>query len=197
MGGFWKAPARRSELARALGLAALAGLVATGLVFALAPQADVAGSSLFFADGRFLGATPGARAYRLTLYWLPTAALVFSALAWLVRLARGPERLTAWIDGRRMAFLVLSLALGPGLIVNVGLKDHSGRPRPLQSQAFGGPIGRFGPGGAFDGACPKNCAFVSGEVAATAWLVGAGRASRRRRWRGLALVGAALLAHRC
>jgi membrane-associated PAP2 superfamily phosphatase len=35
-------------------------------------------------------------------------------------------------------FLVLLLALGPGLLVNALFKDHWGRPRPREVQQFGG-----------------------------------------------------------
>ncbi len=35
-------------------------------------------------------------------------------------------------------FLVLLLALGPGLLVNTIFKDHWGRPRPREVQQFGG-----------------------------------------------------------
>lgn len=37
-------------------------------------------------------------------------------------------------------FLVLLLALGPGLLANTILKDHWGRPRPRQVQEFGGKL---------------------------------------------------------
>ncbi|HET9552245.1 MAG TPA: phosphatase PAP2 family protein [Anaeromyxobacteraceae bacterium] len=47
-----------------------------------------------------------------------------------------PARLHAW---RRPAlFLVLAAALGPGLVVNVALKDHWGRPRPREVVELGG-----------------------------------------------------------
>jgi lipid A 4'-phosphatase len=40
---------------------------------------------------------------------------------------------------RRAAFmLVYTLVLGPGLIINLGLKDHWGRPRPFEIKEFGG-----------------------------------------------------------
>jgi membrane-associated PAP2 superfamily phosphatase len=39
---------------------------------------------------------------------------------------------------RRGAFLVLLLALGPGLMVNAVFKDHWGRPRPREIVQFGG-----------------------------------------------------------
>jgi membrane-associated PAP2 superfamily phosphatase len=35
-------------------------------------------------------------------------------------------------------FLLLTLALGPGLLVNVAFKDHWGRPRPRQTTELGG-----------------------------------------------------------
>jgi len=39
---------------------------------------------------------------------------------------------------REALFIVLFLALGPGLIVNVVLKNHLGRPRPQELAEFGG-----------------------------------------------------------
>jgi len=47
-----------------------------------------------------------------------------------------PRRLHYW---RRPAlFLVLTAALGPGLLVNVAFKDHYGRPRPREVRELGG-----------------------------------------------------------
>lgn len=39
---------------------------------------------------------------------------------------------------RHFLFIILTLAIGPGLVVNAVLKDHWGRPRPRQVQEFGG-----------------------------------------------------------
>ncbi len=39
---------------------------------------------------------------------------------------------------RHFLLIVLTLIIGPGLLVNVGFKDHWGRPRPEQIEAFGG-----------------------------------------------------------
>jgi len=49
-------------------------------------------------------------------------------------------------------FMTLVLIAGPGLLVNAGFKDHFGRPRPIQTRAFGGdqpfrPLGEPGPKG--------------------------------------------------
>jgi len=86
--------------------------------------------------------------------------------------------------------MVLSLALGPGLLVNVGLKDHWHRPRPVQVTAFGGPDA-FRPFDTRDGQCRRNCSFVSGEGSSSFWTVAPALLAPPP-WRTLAL-GAALL----
>jgi membrane-associated phospholipid phosphatase len=71
---------------------------------------------------------------------------------------------------RAFAFLALSLALGPGLLVNLLLKDHWHRPRPVQVEAFGGTM-PFRPYYRADGACRRNCSFVSGEGSTAVWCL--------------------------
>ena len=61
------------------------------------------------------------------------------------------------------------MALGPGLLVD-GMKDISHRPRPVQLREFGGTRD-FRPFYQFDGACPRNCSFPSGEAAAAFWML--------------------------
>ena len=77
----------------------------------------------------------------------------------------------AWAPtGLGVVFLIATLAIGPGLVVNLGMKDHLHRPRPVQSQDFGG-ADEFRPWYRFDGACDKNCGFPSGEAASGFWMV--------------------------
>jgi membrane-associated PAP2 superfamily phosphatase len=86
-------------------------------------------------------------------------------------------------------FLVSTLALGPGLLVNVGLKDHWGRARPIDVTQFGGDqhfVAWWDP----RGDCPGNCSFVSGDVSGTVWTI-APAALVPPQWRALAY-GAAL-----
>lgn len=50
---------------------------------------------------------------------------------------------------RRALFVLLVIALGPGVVVNLVVKDHWGRPRPVHIQQFGGeysyvPPAKFG-----------------------------------------------------
>ena len=66
--------------------------------------------------------------------------------------------------------LWLTLAIGPGLLVNVLFKDHSHRPRPVQIREFGGTM-EFRPWYRFDGSCQVNCSFVSGEASEAFWML--------------------------
>lgn len=71
-----------------------------------------------------------------------------SAVTWVTSKVTGK-----WRGLRQPAlFLALLLALGPGLMVNAIFKDHFGRPRPAQTEEFGGnrsfrPVGQPGDAG--------------------------------------------------
>ena len=92
---------------------------------------------------------------------------------------------------RSALFLVLLMALGPGLLVNAVFKDHWGRPRPRQMQVFGGDrqfyqVWERGEGGA-------GRSFPSGHASAAFYLIGPyfllRARARRRAW--LVLLGGA------
>ena len=86
------------------------------------------------------------------------------------------------------AFLMLSLAIGPGLLINVVLKDHWGRPRPASIVEFAGPT-PYHPPVLPGGPCPKNCAFPSGHASLAFWTV-APAALTPARWRRRAVAAA-------
>lgn len=70
---------------------------------------------------------------------------------------------------RRSLFFILLLVLGPGLLVNVILKDHLGRPRPQELVEFGGThqfihFWQPGPAG-------KNSSFPSGHASVGFYLM--------------------------
>lgn len=80
-------------------------------------------------------------------------------------------------------FLLAALVIGPGLIVNVGLKDHFGRPRPYEVVEFGGtrPFLRLG---VAEWGGPHNSSFPSGHAAAAFFVMTPGLAywlTNRRR----------------
>ena len=114
-----------------LGLAAL-----TALAFAATPL-DISAARLFYRPG---DGDPWPMAHRLpwsALYaaapWI-TASLILVGLAALgVGALRGRERLR-----RNGAFLLLTVVIGPGLVMNLLFKDHWGRPRPRDVTEFAG-----------------------------------------------------------
>jgi membrane-associated phospholipid phosphatase len=74
--------------------------------------------------------------------------------------------------------------------VNGILKEHWGRPRPIDVVEFGGTkqyVDWWKP----TGACERNCSFVSGEGATAAWMFGPAMIVPAP-WRGLALAAAAV-----
>ncbi len=145
----------------------LIGALVFFALFALWPRLDLDAASLFYRSGHFVGRTPAGDGCRRFFYDAPyvlLAALLISALAkFLGWIERGP-------DGRAVVFLLASLALGPGLLVNGVLKEISHRPRPEQTLDFGGPW-VFQPYDSFGGQCGNNCSFVSGEAATAAWTL--------------------------
>lgn len=75
-----------------------------------------------------------------------------------------------FISIRSAISLTASLVIGPGIVVNLLLKNYWGRFRPDETVEFGWihPYTDWW----IWGNCRGNCSFVSGEVAAVAWLFG-------------------------
>jgi lipid A 4'-phosphatase len=144
---------------------ALAAL--TLVVFAIWPGFDLAISHRFYDSGGFIGHERLARLGRDFFRVTPFVVLALYAALWLAK--RKGARLGWAPSGRAVVFLIATMAVGPGLIVNLGLKDHWHRPRPYQTQEFGGPD-PFRPWYKDNGLCKKNCSFVSGEAATGFWM---------------------------
>lgn len=105
---------------------------------------------------------------RWLLYALPYLAAAAVVIALLV--AGYSPRLRYRMPVQRLWISLLSLGIGTGLITNLFLKAHSGRPRPFDTDLFGGKL-QFMPAGSFNGACERNCSFVSGEASGAGWLI--------------------------
>lgn len=73
------------------------------------------------------------------------------------------------VPARASLFLLSSLVIGPGLLVNAILKEHWGRPRPRDIVEFGGSLPFSGAWQAAEH-CLSNCSFVSGEASSAIWL---------------------------
>jgi membrane-associated phospholipid phosphatase len=162
---------------------ALAAL--TLLVFAVWPALDLAFSRLFYQAG-FAGDVALGRFARDVFRVTPFVALALHAALWLLERAGVPLR---WApSGRAMIFLVATMVIGPGLIVNLGFKDHWHRPRPSQTEEFNGPDA-FRPWYDDKGSCKRNCSFVSGEASTGFWMA-APASVLPPPWRGPATIAA-------
>ena len=100
--------------------------------------------------------------YRGVPYIVELVAIGVPAL-YLISLRRG--RRFGALDVRAAVFLLLSLALGPGLLVNTVLKDHWGRARPAQIDGIRRRSQHFTPALVPADQCARNCSFPAGHPA--------------------------------
>lgn len=172
------------------------------LLFSVWPEIDLHVSHLFLgADGSFIGHRQGwALASYWTVPWLSRAVAALALVLAVVAASRPPRWLgvRTW---RRLRAVGLVMAVGTGVVVNVGFKEHWGRARPSSTVGLGGSAD-FEPALRPSQACLRNCSFSSGHAASgfTVMSVGLfGAPATRRRWLmigGLAglLVGAGRIA---
>ncbi len=152
-------------------LIALAIAVVTGLLFGLYPELDLKLAALFFdpKTGRFLQtANPELIWLREVAMWLVTAMVVVPLLALLLKIVR-PRR-PLLVSGRAIIFLLTTMALGPGIVVNAGFKEHWNRSRPIDVPQLAGAE-TFTPWWDARGGCGKNCSFVSGDASGAFWTL--------------------------
>jgi len=154
----------RTGLFIALGAAAL-----FTLIYALFPQLDLAAARLFYdpATKTFPAS------FNRTLEFLRQAAMVMAWLfaapaivAFFVKLI-WPHR-PLLISGRKMVFILFTIAMSAGILTNAIFKQNWGRPRPAATADFNGRW-EFKPWWDSSGACPRNCSFFSGEAATAFW----------------------------
>jgi lipid A 4'-phosphatase len=168
---------------------ALAIGTSVGLIFGIWPEFDIKLASLFFDPARggfwrsydplYLRARDGA-------VWLITLIALPAVVAPLVKLLR-PQR-PLLIPGRAVLLMLIPLALAPGVLANLGLKEHWGRPRPIDIAEFGGDE-HFRAWWDPRGDCPKNCSFIAGEPAGAFWTL-APAAVLPPQWRAFGYVAA-------
>jgi lipid A 4'-phosphatase len=139
-------------------------------IFLLFPGVDIGFSRLFYdpAAGFFWRNAWVSRILYgsveiLTPIWI---GLVVLLLAWVwIR-----KKTIGSLTRKSFLYLLLVLAIGPGLLVNTVLKDNWGRARPDMTREFGGTE-RFTPAFVLSDACRKNCGFVSGHSAMAFYLM--------------------------
>jgi membrane-associated PAP2 superfamily phosphatase len=162
-----RASSRR--LAEPLAASALLVLAAT-VVFLAYPGIDLWFSGLFYESesGFALASHPALLALRRSgeIALIAISAAVIASVA--LKVVR-PDR-PSLTPPRASLFLTLTLLLGPGLLVNLILKNNWGRPRPVQIEAFGGDAPFVGIWQITDH-CASNCSFVSGEASSAIWIM--------------------------
>lgn len=149
--------------------------VFSSLIFIFFPSLDLVTSQWFY-DEQAQVFIAGRYPWAEFVYWF-FAKFKFLLLPCLIGLAiyfyrhfRHKCLHRKWI----FSFLLCSLLLGPGVLVNIVLKDNSiGRARPVQIVDFGGK-GQFTRAFEYSGQCQKNCSFVSGHAALGFFFIGLG-----------------------
>jgi lipid A 4'-phosphatase len=145
--------------------------LALGLICAVDPQLDLDLAGIAFDSSRQMfgvNAQPWVQHTREAARIAITLLALPAFLAILLKLIFPHRRM--FIEARAALFLIATLALGPGLLTNVLLKDHWGRPRPIDIQQFGGDY-RFKPWWDPRGGCPNNCSFIAGEPSGAFWTL--------------------------
>ena len=151
------------------------------LIFTIFPEIDLWVSSLFYQSGFTYKSTTVA-----TLIYELFANMHFVLFPLLVVLSiftyRKYRNSDLTFKQNIYLFLTLSLFFGPGLLVNIILKDNSiGRARPSQISEFGGSSD-FTRAFEFSGACDSNCSFVSGHASMGFFFIGLGWLMQSKRW---------------
>ena len=143
---------------------------AISLVFLVFPTVDQAVSAWFYdtAEG-FLGPrNETLRAVRELGLFTPKLIVGVLVAALLLKIAL--PYAASLIPVNVSLFLISSLIIGPGLLVNGVLKAHWGRPRPRNTDLFGGDL-PFMPPWLISNHCADNCSFVSGEASSSFWVL--------------------------
>lgn len=142
-------------------------LLASLLVFSLIPQLDLWVSWLFYK--------PDVGFHWRNYVVVDTVHAIFADIHFIILflllillfIHRIPylNEFSHRINSTKIKFLIITLVLGPGILVNVVLKDNStGRARPDDVQQFDGSHS-FTPFYKVANQCEKNCSFVSGHAA--------------------------------
>ncbi len=158
--------------------------IVAAIVFSVFPEVDLWMSGLFYrVDGGF---------YLKDAWWavaiyesIPIIAITVGAGSLLLLIHNMVrKRQLGPFSNRFLLFVVAALAVGPGLVVNVGFKDNWGRARPRDVTEFAGSK-QFTAALVPTDQCERNCSFVAGHPSVMYWLAALGFAAaarKRRNW---------------
>jgi lipid A 4'-phosphatase len=160
--------------------------LASSILFLLFPQIDIVLAGLFYApdEGFFYNGSWWEQLLYYSVKPLLLTLLAGALVLWLFNRFSGRNLLH--FGGRQLLYLLLVLALGPGLIVNQLFKENWGRARPAEIVQFGGDK-TFTPAYVFSD--QKGYSFSGGHAAGGFYLIALALLARRRRalWMGVAV----------
>lgn len=158
--------------------------ILSSLYFVFFPHIDLYISSLFYKNHDFIANNTwwGDFLYH-SLKPVVIVGAVAPLLIWIYNKAKNKNVLH--VTGKKVGYILLVLAIGPGLIVNATFKDHWGRPRPGQITQFGGTE-KFSP--AFVITDQKGASFSCGHNSGAFFLLALALLATRRRKFWLSLV---------
>lgn len=150
--------------------AVIAAIMSISIAAWLQPNLDTSIASFFYCpiEGFWLARDPILKTLRSAGRMVPTIIIVWVVALIAIRLFRG--RAWQWPTDTNLVFLTGAFAIGPGIVVNLILKEHWGRSRPEAMEAFGGKAQYTSPWWPW-GECATNCSFVSGEASTAMVLI--------------------------
>jgi lipid A 4'-phosphatase len=137
-------------------------------LFMFFPALDLTISGMFYAPGTgFTWDAGGVMEFiRSAMPVIIISSFVFCLALWVVGIWY--ERWFWGLTTPRTVFLMITLLVGPGLLVEALLKPNWGRARPKDIALFGGDAAFTPPLWVAD-ECAHNCSFVSGHAALAFW----------------------------
>jgi lipid A 4'-phosphatase len=137
------------------------------LLFLIFPQIDIGVSGWFYEPNSGWSTSAVLEFVRRVVPTLIVGSFVFCLVLWVAGVWY--EQWFWGVTTPRISYLMVTLIIGPGLLVETILKPNWGRARPKDIAAFGGTEAFTPPLWVAD-ACDRNCSFVSGHAAVAYWV---------------------------
>lgn len=158
---------------------ALAVFVLVSVFFYLFPQVDLWASSLFYDEetGFYMNETQLVQITYDVFKHMPKLLLPVMFIFLLLSV----KNIYCKVRRHLCLFALVTLLVGPGIIVHTVFKDQWDRARPRNVEQFGGEK-QFTPAWVISDQCERNCSFVSGHGAMGFYFMILGWLLSSRKW---------------